>query len=120
VRYLVHDGRRVVRLADANATSAAAPGDAREGERRAVSPVVTALVVQAPALLLAAVLLVVLAHHERRRLKRWAPALALAALAIGCGAGADEAGPPPLREGSVKTLSDADMLPPTGLTRCRA
>jgi hypothetical protein len=119
VRYLVHDGRRVVRLADANATSAAAPSDPREGERRTVSPLVVSLAVQAHALLLAVTLLVVLAHRERRRLQRWAPALALAALAFGCGAGADEAGPP-LREGSVKTLSDADTLPPTGLTRCRA
>jgi RHS repeat-associated protein len=110
VRYLVHEGRRVVRLADTNGSLAAARGDAREGERPTISPVVTALARQAPALLLAVTLLAALARHERRRLRRWAPAFALAALAFGCGAGADEPGPTPLREGSVKTLSDADTL----------
>nr|MCU0687149.1 polymorphic toxin-type HINT domain-containing protein [Polyangiaceae bacterium] len=113
VRYLVHEGRRVVRLADENGTTAAgATPDAPRGSSDAstVSPTVATLATQAPTLLLAAVLLVVLAHRERHRLRRWAPAFALAILAIGCGAGAKETGPPPLREGSVKTLSDADTL----------
>nr|MCU0686482.1 polymorphic toxin-type HINT domain-containing protein [Polyangiaceae bacterium] len=113
VRYLVHEGRRVVRLADANGTKAVGiPLDARpEGNDTAtISPALAALATKAPALLLAAVLLVVLAHRERRRLRRWAPAFALAILAFGCGAGTQDAGPPPLREGSVKTLSDADTL----------
>jgi RHS repeat-associated protein len=61
-------------------------------------------------MLLASVLLGVLAFAWRRHVWRWAPAMAFVAVVFGCGAERAEVGPPPLREGSVKTLSDADTL----------
>ncbi|MCU0687151.1 MAG: hypothetical protein MUF34_33720 [Polyangiaceae bacterium] len=64
MRYLVHEGRRVVRLADANGTKTAGGSlDARRkgDDAPTASPVLTALARQAPALLFAVVLLVVLA-----------------------------------------------------------
>ncbi|HEU4408222.1 MAG TPA: FG-GAP-like repeat-containing protein [Polyangiaceae bacterium] len=111
-RYLVHEGRRVVRLAETNGTAAKEGSSVRTKSDSALpstSPDTTVLARQAPTALLATLLLVVLALRERRRLRRWAPAMALVALALGCGAENDQ-GAPPLREGSVKTLTEADTL----------
>ncbi|HEU4404594.1 MAG TPA: toxin TcdB middle/N-terminal domain-containing protein [Polyangiaceae bacterium] len=114
VRYLVHEGRRVVRLAEANGAPAAVAGPTgrpRGAERRTTpSPSLVAAARHAPTLLLAAVLLGVLAFRWRTWPRRWAPAMALVAVAVACGGEPGDAGPPPLREGSVRTLSDADTL----------
>ncbi|HEU4405329.1 MAG TPA: toxin TcdB middle/N-terminal domain-containing protein [Polyangiaceae bacterium] len=109
VRYLVHGGRRVVRLSDTNGASAGA-GPGPDDEPDVDYPVwLVALARQASTFALGMTLLWVLAFTQRRRLARWAPAAALVVLATGCCCDGGSEGAPP-QGGSIETLSDDDTL----------
>ena len=102
VRYIVHSGQRIVRLAENNGTSPPAAGALQIGAS-AQSARLAALI----ALLLAAMIFVLKATRRALRPIRWAP-LAVAAAAVVACSGDNAAHSHPT--GTVEELSDEDTL----------
>jgi RHS repeat-associated protein len=101
IRYLVHEGRRIARLAsNTGAPTAAGRGCSASGSTDVGLGATLALLVG-----------LALIQARRSRRVRWfgAAALSLAAIAlIGCGSGPQ--GPPPVLQGTIQQLSGADEL----------
>ncbi|HEU4406811.1 MAG TPA: toxin TcdB middle/N-terminal domain-containing protein [Polyangiaceae bacterium] len=108
VRYVVHDGRRIARLAEDTGVPAAAPPPSDRGP----SPGATGALAAPHAWLALALLWALLWRHRAplRRASRWlAPAAAALGLAVACGS--DRGGePPPIPEGTIRELGEADVL----------
>jgi RHS repeat-associated protein len=114
-RFIVHGGRRIAKLADGNgapsgATAMMDMGDGAEPpEGRAR---IARLTGGLPTTLICIAGLLALLVRYRRRILRGvqlaAPAFAFALVAFGCSSG--DSGPPPILEGTIHTLSDADDL----------
>jgi RHS repeat-associated protein len=97
VRFIVHGGKRVVRLADGNGAPGGSAGGCAVGDE---PPPGLALWLLLPCLLAIA------ARRSRRALA--VSALVVLSAMLGCSGGAG--GPPPILDGTIQTLSDADEL----------
>ncbi|MCL2726735.1 MAG: RHS repeat-associated core domain-containing protein, partial [Polyangiaceae bacterium] len=99
-RFVVHGGRRIAKLTDGDGAPSEAKdskgGCSTSGHSR--TGVLAAL----------ATLAVVAAFGCKRRLRFIAPLLCITLTVLGCGGGND--GPPPLLEGTIQVLTDADEL----------
>jgi RHS repeat-associated protein len=97
IRFIVHGGKRVVRLADGNGVPSGRSGGCTVGDE---PPAGASLWLLLPCSL-------AVVATRRRRVVAAAAALVLSSI-FGCSSGAG--GPPPVLDGTIQTLSDADEL----------
>ncbi|HEX9296196.1 MAG TPA: RHS repeat-associated core domain-containing protein, partial [Polyangiaceae bacterium] len=121
IRYIVHSGQRIARLADGNGTNGAATGplssDSADGDEPPGHGRLSRLgrlASLASYLALVGSLFAALAWTYRRHWRRpWSWALLGAALALGgyaCGSDNDQPAVPPIDDGTVQTLGEDDEL----------